>query len=194
MPFYYLDESRGAGYKIYQNTEKRQFIVEVATRYRVWKAILHKIPTLNWFHFIFVWSEYHGIRIYIDGEWVLQSVETYSNPKSTWRNDQEIFIGRPDKFYEIGNFGRFEIGHLVIWDYALKNIEEAKQAYKSSVRYDPMTSNCCHKKITGNRPIFNTYHMNIYVILDLYHRNDVTLSWSNYRFQPRAAGEWLCEV
>ena len=92
-----------------------RFLLELSTRTQRWKLIMESIPKW-WFHFAFTWTKERGLSFYENGKRVMSSTKPEPIEKGT--NDEtqsELTIGRPNSIYKINNYGKFSIGHLVIW-------------------------------------------------------------------------------
>ena len=109
---------------------------------------MHKIPfDRQWFHFMFTWDESAGLKVFVNGVFVLLGVhlESVNAAGKTAPPLDEIIVGRPDRLEQLSNYGHFDIGHIVIWEYAL-TLKEVTAAYKTSIKLDLKHKSCCVKK------------------------------------------------
>lgn len=141
------DEPRGSGFKIFHDANSSQLRVEIATAKNKWKAVLHKIPfTGRWFHFIFTWSKETGLRISINGQFLLQDggpIERKYSLRSSYEQNG-IFIGGKDSSDERTQHVQLDIGHLAIWDYTL-DARDIQRAYRYTIVKNAVSQKCCVK-------------------------------------------------
>lgn len=110
-------------------------------------AIFHKVPVMKkWFHLVFTWSALTGIRVSINGQFVLQDAGA-TERKYILRGlyeDNGILIGGKDPTSGKIQNVNFKIGHLVVWDYAL-DAREIQLAYKESIKKTAASLKCCQE-------------------------------------------------
>ena len=142
-----LDEPRGSGFIILHDSNSSQFRIEVVTSRNKWTAVLHKIPFTNqWFHLVFTWSVTTGLRISVNGQFLLQDAGAQERKYSLGSvyEDNGILIGGKDPSNGKIQNVKFEMGHLAIWDYAL-DPWDIQLAYKETIKKNTLSIKCCHE-------------------------------------------------
>ncbi len=122
--------------------------------------MIHKTLFQNkWFHFLLTLTKSEELKVYINGVFVLkgvlyQEVETPNNDNSGL---DELTIAGPYKLVHVLESGHFDIGHLAMWTRSLANAEIVK-AFKTSVRTDEKSKDCCQRKASEHLCFFKKCH------------------------------------
>ncbi|XP_065053363.1 uncharacterized protein LOC135682410 isoform X3 [Rhopilema esculentum] len=152
----YRDEPRGSGFIIFHDANSSQFRISLATVQNKWSAVLHKVPFMRqWFHLAFTWSQRFGLRVFVNGRFVLQdagATERKYALHSTYE-DNGIFIGGKDSSESGHSQVRFNIGHISAWDYPL-DARGIFLAYKETIAKNAYSLKCC-KEFSGNKCVAN---------------------------------------
>jgi len=143
----YRDEPRGSGFVILHDSNSSEFRIEVATPNKKWTAVIHKIPFTNqWFHLVFTWSLSTGLRVSINGQFLLQDAgarERKYSLRSVYEDNGILIGGKDPSDGKIRNVD-FEIGHVAIWKYALDSWD-IQLAYKESIKKNALSLKCCQE-------------------------------------------------
>ena len=123
--------------------KSKRFVLNLSTQTQDWKISLDFLPKA-WFQFAFTWHVDHGLKVYKNGKLLAKN----NKPESVNYRPlqyQTIVIGRPNSLTKMHYYGKFDIGHLVVWPYEL-SAYEVEVAFLTVLAKTTKSLICCHFK------------------------------------------------
>lgn len=146
-----------------QQTTKR-FVLDLSTQTQEWKITLDFLPK-SWFHFAFTWHIDHGLKVYKNGKIVVKdtTARMVKFPPLS-RAYETITLGRPNSISKLHKYGKFDIGHLVIWRYEL-SAYEVEVAFLTVLAKTTKSLICCHFKKGKNPSVISLVISNLFITM-----------------------------
>lgn len=126
----FADSNNGPGFRFIclkcrtdQPRSNRKFLLELSTQTEKWQISLDYLPEA-WLHLAFTWKQQNGLLLYKNGK-LLKTAEKSQSISPTLPADSQnsIILARPNFLWKLKSYGKFEIGHLVLWDSELSSYD-----------------------------------------------------------------------
>ena len=148
----FVDNEKGPGFRfICRNCQRdrptsgRTFVVELSTRKEVWRITFDRLPK-TWCHLAFTWKQESGLKLYKNGKpWKCAETSQAFGQALTSQSPNEIMLARPNSHFKLESYGKFEIGHLVLWD-SEKSAYDAEVAFRTVLAKTLKSAICCLKR------------------------------------------------
>ena len=123
----------------------KHFVLDLSTQTQEWKITLDFLPKA-WFHLAFTWHLDRGLKVYKNGKIIVKDKTARMVKFPALSRDYEIItLGRPNSISKLHKYGKFDIGHLVIWQYEL-SAYEVEVAFLTVLAKTTKSLICCHFK------------------------------------------------